>query len=170
MSFDIYTASAPVMVGALTGASNWLDKALASGADEAALMEARLAPDMFAFPRQLQIATDIAKSGVAKLTGGEAPAMADTEASFAELKARLSATIAYIESIDRRAFEGAAEREVIVKFPNGMGYRFTGAQFLTGFTIPNLYFHLTTAYAILRASGVPMAKSDFLQHLGMPNL
>ena len=96
--------------------------------------------------------------------------MPDTESSFEELKERCRTTIRYIGGIDRAAFDGAAEREVELKFPNGMGYRFTGGDYLTGFVLPNFYFHVTTAYALLRANGVQVGKPDFLQHLGPPNI
>ena len=168
MSFTIYDASAPVFTAALTNMQAWLDKALAEGRNEAALMEARLAPDMRPFSAQFQIASDTAKSAVARLTGVEAPAMPDTETSFAELAVRCQRTIDYIKSVDRAAFEGAEAREVVLKFPNGMGYRFAGRDYLTNFALPNFFFHVTTAYALLRAHGVALGKPDFLQHRGQP--
>ena len=96
--------------------------------------------------------------------------MPDTEASFAELKDRCATTIAYVEGFDAAALADSAARRVELRFPNGMGYGFTGAAFLTGFALPNFFFHATTAYAILRANGVALGKPDFLQHLGQPNL
>lgn len=169
MSFSIYEASAPLFVNSLKDMSAWLDKAAAHGS-EAELIAARLAPDMHALPAQFQIASDAAKSAVARLTGIEAPAMTDTEASFAQLRERCARTIAFIESVDPAAYEGGEDRQVILKFPNGMGFDFTGRAFLTGFALPNFFFHVTAAYAILRAAGVPLGKPDFLQHLGPPNL
>ena len=167
MTFSIQHASAPVFINLLRNMSAWLDKA----ADrEAELMTASLAPDMRPLPAQYQMASDTAKNAMARLTGTDAPSMADTEASFAELKERCAKTIAYIESVDASALEGAAERRVELKFPNGMGYGFDGTQFLTGFALPNFFFHATTAYAIMRANGVALGKPDFLQHLGPPNL
>jgi hypothetical protein len=170
MAFSIYESSAPVFVSMLTNMQAWLDKALAEGKSEAALMEAKLAPDMFAFPRQIQIVSDTSKAAVARLTGGEAPSMPDTETSFAELKARCQKTIDYIKSVPPSKYDGAEDREVVIRFPDGQGYRFTGRVYLTGFVLPNLYFHATTAYALLRANGVQVGKPDFLAHLGMPNL
>ncbi len=170
MPFTIYEASAPVFLAMLRNIPDWLDKALAQGKSEAELMEARLAPDMFPFSRQIQIVSDAAKSGVARLAGMEPPSMPDTETSFAELKARLQKTIAFIESVDPKSFEGGEDREVVLKFPNGQGYRFTGREFLTKFALPNFYFHCTTAYALLRANGVEIGKPDFLAHCGPPNL
>lgn len=170
MSFTIYDASAPVFTAALTNMQAWLDKALAEGKSEAALMEARLAPDMRPFPAQFQMASDSAKNAVARLAGIEAPSMPDTEASFAELKARCQRTIDFIQSVPRSAFEGADARTVELKFPNGSGYRFEGGAYLTGFALPNFLFHVTTAYALLRAGGVAVGKPDFLAHLGPPNI
>jgi hypothetical protein len=169
MGFGLYEASVPVFVNSLTNMRSWLDKAAAEK-DEAALMEARLAPDMRPFPAQYQMASDSAKNALARLTGTEAPSMPDTEASFAELKERCNRTIDYLKSIDARALDGSEEREVVLKFPNGQGYRFAGSQYLTGFALPNFFFHVTAAYAILRNAGVAVGKPDFLQHLGPPNL
>ena len=167
-SFTIYDASAPVFVHSMTNIQDWLDKALAEGKSEAALLEARLAPDMKPIAGQIQMASDTAKNAIARLAGIEAPSMPDTEASFAELKARCQRTIAFIESVDRSAFDGAEDREVVMKFPNGMGYRWQGGAYLTGFAVPNFFFHVTTTYALLRAQGVAVGKPDFLAHLGQP--
>jgi hypothetical protein len=156
-------------VRSLTDMRAWLDKA-AQEKDEAALMEARLAPDMRPLPAQYQMASDSAKNALARLTGTEAPSMPDTEKNFAELRDRCDRTIDYLKSIGPESLADSAEREVIIKFPNGTGYRFAGAQYLTGFALPNFFFHVTTAYAILRNAGVSLGKPDFLQHLGPPNL
>jgi hypothetical protein len=169
MSFTIYDASAPIFVNALRDMRAWLDKAAAEKA-EAELIEARLAPDMRPLPAQYQMASDSAKNAMARLAGIEAPAMPDTEASFAELRERCDRTIAFIEGVDAGALEAAEDRTVELRFPNGMGYRFTGKTYLTGFALPNFFFHVTTAYAIMRAAGVSLGKPDFLQHLGPPNL
>jgi len=169
-SFTIYDASAPVFVRSLANVQSWLDKALGEGKGEAALLEARLAPDMKPFPAQIQMASDSAKNAIARLAGIEAPSMPDTETTFAELAERCRRTIAFIESIDRSALDGAHDREVVMKFPNGMGYVFTGSEYLTGFALPNFFFHVTTAYALLRAQGVAVGKPDFLAHLGAPSL
>ena len=168
MSFSLFDASAPVFVRGMAAIPSWLDKALAEGKDEQTIMGARLAPDMRPFPSQIQMASDSAKNCIARLAGVEIPAMADTEASFAELKDRCRRTIDFIESIAPAALAGAAEREIELKFPNGMGYRFKGADYVTGFALPNFFFHITTAYALLRAQGVTVGKPDFLMHLGMP--
>ena len=169
MSFGMYEASVPMFVRSLTNMRNWLDKA-AQEKSEAELMEARLAPDMRPLPAQYQMASDSAKSALARLTGTEAPSMPDTEANFAELKDRCDRTIAYLEGFDAASLAGSEDREVKIIFPNGMGYRFGGAEYLAGFALPNFYFHATTAYAILRNAGVQLGKPDFLAHLGPPNI
>lgn len=161
MSFSVYAASAPVFVRALNNTAAIIDKALAAGLDETAILEARLAPDMHPFPRQIQMASDAAKGAVARLAGVEVPSMPDTETTLAELKARIAKTVAFIESVDASAYEGAEDREIVLKFPN-MELKFTGAEFLTSFALPNFFFHITTAYALLRATGAPIGKMDFL--------
>lgn len=168
MSFTIYDASTPVFVHGLAAIPAWIDKALAEGKAEAEIMDARLAPDMRPFPAQIQMASDSAKNAIARLAGIEAPAMADTETTVAELKDRCRRTVDFIQGIDRAKLDGAAERTVELKFPNGMGYRFKGADYLTGFALPNFLFHVTTAYALLRANGVTIGKPDFLMHMGPP--
>ena len=169
MSFNLYDASAPVFVASLRNMSAWLDKAAAEK-DERLLIDARLAPDMRPLSAQFQMASDSAKNAMARLAGIEAPSMPDTEASFAELRDRCARTIAFIESVDAAAVNAGEDREVTLKFPNGMGYAFTGRAYLTGFALPNFFFHVTTAYAILRAQAVTIGKPDFLQHLGPPNI
>jgi len=161
MSFSIHQASAPVFTRALTNLSAMIDKALAAGITETALLEARLAPDMHPFPRQIQMASDSAKGAIARLAGVEPPSMPDTETTIAELKARIAATIAYVNSIEAAAFDGAEDREVVLKFPNGE-MKFTGCDYLTGFALPNFFFHITIAYALMRAGGAPIGKMDFL--------
>jgi len=167
MSFTIYDASAPVFVSTLKNMRAWLDKA-AEERDPAALVEARLVEDMKPLTAQYQFASDSAKNAIARLIGIDPPSMPDTETTFAELQARCDQTIAFIEGVARTDLEGAEDREVAIKFPNGMGYRFTGGDYLRRFALPNFYFHATMAYAILRAQGVSLGKPDYLQHLGMP--
>lgn len=161
MAFSIYDASAPVFVRALNNLSALLDKALAQGFDEAALMEARLAPDMNPFPAQVRTAAFSARACIARLTGQDWPKTDDTEASFAELKATIALSIAYIESVGRDAFDGAEERQVAVQFPGGQ-QAFRGADYLTGFALPNFFFHVAMSYALLRAAGVEIGKRDYL--------
>lgn len=166
-AFGLADAAAPVFVASLANMRGWLDKAAYR---EAELMTAALAPDMRPLPAQYQMASDSAKNAVARLAGIDAPAMADTEASFAELRERCDRTIAFIRSIGHDALADSAGRTVQLRFPNGMGYEWSGAAYLTGFALPNFFFHVTTAYAIMRAGGVALGKPDFLQHLGPPNL
>lgn len=169
MTLTMYDASVPVFVNSLTSMRAWLDKAAGEKSPED-LIEARLIDDMRPLPAQYQMASDTAKNAVARLAGVEPPVMPDTEASFAELQARCDKTIAFIESIDPEVLNASGEREIVLKFPGGTGYRFTGADYLRRFALPNFYFHVTTAYAILRAEGVSLGKPDYLQHLGPPNL
>lgn len=169
MTFSIYDASVPVFANALTSMKAWLDKAAAEKS-EADLLSASLAADMRPLPAQFQMASDTAKNAVARLCGITAPTMPDTEATFAELQVRCDKTIDFITKADPVLLAASGDREVVLTFPNGMGYRFRGAEYLTGFALPNFFFHVTTAYAILRAEGVSMGKPDFLQHLGPPNI
>lgn len=169
MTLSIYDASAPVFVNMLANMRAWLGKAAASG-PEADLIAAQLAPDMRPLSAQYQMASDSAKNAIARLCGIEAPSMPDTETSFDALRERCDKTIAFIESADRDLLRTSGDRAVELKFPNGMGYRFVGSDYLTGFALPNFFFHATTAYAILRAHGVPLGKPDFLRHLGPPNM
>ena len=169
MSFGIYDASVPIFVSSLSDMRAWLDKA-AEKFDPAALIEARLAPDMRPLSAQFQMASDSAKNAAARLTGKEAPSMPDTEASFDELRSRCDRTIDFLKSFTAEEFAGSEEREIVLSFPNGSGYRFAGGRYLSGFALPNFFFHVTTAYAILRNAGVPLGKPDFLRHLGPPNL
>ena len=169
MTFTIYDASAPVFVKALTNMRAWLDKAAAEK-NESDLLEARLAPDMRPLPAQYQMASDTAKNAIGRLCGIEAPSMADTESSFEELRERCEKTIAFIESVDPAILAASETREIELRFPNGMGYRWIGRDYLVDFALPNFFFHVTTAYAILRAAGVSLGKPDFLQHLGPPTI
>jgi hypothetical protein len=164
MTISIHQASVPAFVSMLTNIKNWLDKAAAQK-PEAGLIEARLAEDMFALARQVQITSDTAKGAVARLAGVEAPALPDTETTFAELKARCDTTIVYVQSIDAAALEAGASREIVMNFPNGGGMKFDGLTYLHGFVLPNFYFHASMAYAILRAQGIDIGKFDFLAHL-----
>lgn len=168
MSFTLYDASAPIFIASLRDMSAWLDKAAAEKS-EAELMEARLAPDMRPLPSQFQFASDTAKNCMARLAGVDAPSMPDTETSFAELKGRCARMVAYVESFDPAVIAASEERPISLRFPNGTGFDFNGRAYLTGFALPNFFFHVTTAYALLRAAGVSLGKPDYLQHLGMPN-
>ena len=161
MTFGLYDAASPAFIRGLKALSALMDKAIDQGFDEKALMEARLAPDMNPFPAQVRTAAFSARGCVARLTGQDWPTTDDTEASFAELKATIDLSIAFIRSTPREAFVGAEDRDVVLKFPGGQ-FDFKGAAYLTGFALPNFYFHLTTAYALLRAAGVEIGKRDYM--------
>lgn len=124
-------------------------------------LEARLAPDMFDFTRQVQITTDQVKGGMARLAGAQAPSWPDDEASFADLAARVDKAIAFVKEFKPEQFEDADTRQVVLEFP-GARFEFVGKDYLLGFVLPNFYFHLTTAYDILRHNGVQIGKRDFL--------
>lgn len=164
MSASYHASSVPAFIAMLTSIKHWLDQAAKEG-NEAELIAAKLADDMLPLTRQIQMASDSAKGAGARMTGTEAPVMADEESTFAELKTRCDKTIAYLESLDADAFDAGASREVVITFPNGAGIKFDGHTFLTGFALPNFYFHATTTYAILRAGGVAIGKQNFLGHL-----
>jgi hypothetical protein len=164
MPLSLHQASVPVFTSMLGTIKGWLDKAAAQQ-DEKVLIEARLAPDMFPLSRQIQIASDGAKGAIARLAGIDAPAMPDVETSFAELKERCDKTVAFIASVDPAAIDAGADREIVITFPNGGGLRFDGTTSLTGFALPNFYFHATTTYAILRAQGIDLGKIDYLAGL-----
>ena len=166
MPVSMYDASIPVLARFLRALDRILDKAQAhadrKNFDSAVLVQSRLAPDMFPFARQVQIACDMAKFCAARLTGTEAPRHEDGEATVAELKARIAKTLDYLEGVKPAAFEGSETRDVNLKFPNGMSLDFKGADYLFGFIWPNFHFHMATAYDILRHNGVELAKSDYL--------
>ena len=165
MAYSIYDASIPVMTRALTNLSKILDKAVAQAKAEdkplSSLIDAQLAPDMRPFPFQIQSASDAAKGCAARLAGITAPAMPDTETTFPELKQRLQKTIDFLNSVKPAQLAGAEDREVVLKFPQGE-MKFTGRDYLAGFALPNFYFHVTTAYALLRHKGITIGKMDFL--------
>lgn len=166
MSLSIYDASVPTFVRALGSLAVVLDKGRAHAEtekiDPSALLGMRLYPDMFPLTRQVQTATDNAKGCVARLAQAEPPKFADTESSFAELQQRVEKTIAYLKSIEPRQLEGAGSRAVELKFPQRtFGFK-SGWDFFLTFGLPNVYFHCTTSYAILRHAGVKVGKGDFI--------
>ncbi|RYZ11464.1 MAG: DUF1993 domain-containing protein [Comamonadaceae bacterium] len=165
MSLSMYDASVTVFLHNLQQLSHMLEKgrahAEAAGLDPATLTQARLAPDMFPLTRQIQSASDASKLGVARLAAIEAPPFADVEESFAELQDRIARTRAFLQDVPKAAFEGSEERAVVLKTPRGE-MKFDGQGYLLHFALPNFFFHVTTAYAILRNQGVPLGKMDFL--------
>lgn len=165
MAITIYDQFVPVFSQMLSALDNVLGKAEGDAAvrkiDPEVFLNARLAPDMLSFTRQVQIATDQAKGAASRLTGQDPPKWADDEKTFADLHARIAKTIAHLQSVKPDQFEGAEARTVELKFPNA-SFSFTGKDYWLKFVIPNFYFHYTTAYAILRHNGVPIGKGDFL--------
>lgn len=165
MSISMHKASAPVFLRMLGNLDALLDKAekyaRERNFDPNLLVTSRLAPDMRPLSAQIQLASDTSKFAMARLSGGSAPPMADTETTIAELRERIKKTVDYIKTVPASAIDGSEEREVVLKFPNGE-MKFTGLNYLTGFVLPNFLFHVTTAYAILRHNGVPLGKRDFL--------
>jgi len=165
MTISMHAAFAPIAKTLLGALSNVLQKgadfAAAKNVDPSVLLNARLAPDMFALARQVQIATDMARGGAARLAGKDVPSVADTETTFDELKKRIADTIAYIDGIPASAIDGSENKEIVLKMRAG-DMTFTGQRYLMGFVIPNLTFHCATAYNILRHNGVEVGKRDFL--------
>ena len=158
---SLYDITIPVFVRGLGNLDHLLGKAAASGIAEKYLLEARLAADMFPLTRQVQIACDTAKFAAIRVGLAEALPMADDETSLAELRARAGRTIDYLNGVDPAGFEGREEAEVLLKLPN-RELTFTGLSYVTSFALPNFFFHLTTAYALLRQQGVAIGKSDYL--------
>ena len=165
MTISMHQASAPRFANTLRNLSAILDKAQAhceaKKIEPAALTQARLFPDMFPLTRQVQIACDTAKGAVARLAGVEVPKHEDTEQSFAELKARIAKTIDFVQSVGAAQIDGSEGREVVLKMRSGE-VKFTGLQYLMGHAWPNFYFHVTTAYNILRHNGVDIGKRDYI--------
>jgi hypothetical protein len=165
MALSMYQASVPAFLQILNALADILGKAETYAAerkiDPAVLLGWRLAPDMFALTRQVQIATDQAKGCCARLAGVEVPKYADDEASFADLRARIARTIDFVRGFDPSDIDGSEERDITIT-AGGRELRFKGQQYLIGFVLPNFYFHATTAYDILRHCGLPIGKRDFL--------
>ncbi len=165
MAFTIYDASIPPMIRTLQSIAKIMDKAVAQAKSEdkdlSSLLDARLAPDMHPFPRQIQIMSDAAKGAAARLSGIEAPAMPDTETTFPELQQRIAKTIEFLKSVKPEQLAGSEDREIVMKFPSGE-MKFSGRDFLTQIALPNFFFHATTAYGLLRHKGINIGKMDFL--------
>ena len=165
MSFSMHAASAPVFTQILTNLLGWLDKAEAHAAakkfDASKFLGTRLTPDMLPFERQIQIATDHVKGCLARLAGQEPPKWADDEKSIEELRARIRKAIEFAATITPAQLEGAESREIVLPTPRGP-LKMSGERFLTGYSLPNFYFHVTMAYALLRQGGVDVGKMDYL--------
>jgi uncharacterized protein len=165
MSISMYDFSIPVLTRGLTNLSAILDKAAAHAAakkfDSAVLAQSRLFPDMYPLVRQVQIACDTAKGAAARLAGVEVPKHEDTEATFADLKARIAKTLDFVKSITAAQVKDSETRNIEIKFPTG-SWKFTGLTYLADFVLPNFYFHIGIVYALLRKAGVEVGKSDYL--------
>lgn len=165
MAFTIYDATLPVFQQTLTSLLGILDKAEVHAkekdVDTATLLNASLTPDMFNFIRQVQIATDHAKGCAARLSGQDIPKFEDNEKTIDELRARIRKTLDFVASVTPAQCAGAEAKELKLVFPWAT-YEFTGQRYATAWALPNFFFHVTTAYDILRQQGVPVGKSDFL--------
>ena len=165
MTISMYQASVPVFIRMLSNLKKLLEKGAAHAEakkfDSSVLVNARLAPDMFALARQVQIAADNAKGCAARLSGAEIPKYEDTETTIPELLARLDKTIAFLKTIKPAQIDGSEDKAIVLKSPRGE-MNFTGINYLLHFALPNVYFHITTAYNILRHNGVEVGKMDFI--------
>lgn len=166
MTNTIYATSIPVFKQMLGGLQEVLRKAEAHVLDKKidpdALLQARLFPDMFALLRQVQVATDFAKSVSARLAGVDVPKLEDTERTFADLQVRIASVLAFIDGLDADKFADAATREVVTQAGTPKEKRFTGESYLLNYGLPHFFFHVTTAYAILRHNGVAVGKKDYV--------
>jgi hypothetical protein len=165
MSVSMYTVSAPIFIQFLTALSGVLDKAQAhidaKKLDESFFMGMRIYPDMHNFTRQVRASCDHAVNACARIAGVELPAFENNETTIAQLKARIEKAIAFVRTIKPGQIDGMEEKEIVVKFASGER-RFTGQSMLINFSLPNFYFHTTTAYDILRHCGVEIGKRDFM--------
>jgi uncharacterized protein len=165
MTISMYQASAPRFANTLSNLSAILDKAKAhaeaKGIDPLVLTACRIYPDMFPFTRQVQIASDTAKNALARLAGIEAPRYEDTETTIPELKARIAKTVSYLEGFNPAQIDGSEATELTIKL-GSFEVKWNGMQYLLGFALPNFYFHVTTAYCILRHNGVELGKRDYI--------
>lgn len=165
MNISMYQVSVPRFANMLTNLSAILDKTQAhveaNKIDPAALTTYRLFPNMFPLARQVQVACDTAKGAVARLAGVEIPKHEDTEQTLAELKARIAKTIEFVQSIQPAQLDGTEDKDITLK-RGEKSTTYKGMQFLLGHALPNFYFHVTTAYNILRHNGVEIGKRDYL--------
>ena len=166
MTISMYSASVPLFNRQLGAMLAWLDKAEAHAAarnfDANNYLQLRLAPDMLPFVSQIRIASDSAKACVARLAGQEAPKFVDNEASIADLRERIRKTIDYVNSVPAAAIDGSEAREVVIPMRTRDPLVFAGEPYLQHWALPNFYFHVGMAYALLRQAGVDLGKQDFL--------
>jgi uncharacterized protein len=166
MTVSLYKISVPIFVQFLTSLSAVLDKAAAFAeakkVDPSVLLNTRLAPDMFPLGRQVRAATDHAINACGRLAGAELPTFSNNEASIPELKERIAKTIDFLKSLKPAQIDGTEGKEIKITFPSGATREFTGQSLLLHNSLPNFYFHCTTAYDILRQCGVELGKRDFM--------
>lgn len=166
MAISMYSASVPIIQRVLGNLSTWLDKAAAHAEarkfDPLVLVNARLYPDMLPLSSQVQIACDSAKGCVARLAGVEIPRHEDTEKTIGELKARIAKTLDFVQGVPAAQLEGSEDRAISLPRRNKEPLQLQGEFFLKHYALPNLFFHATTAYAILRHNGVEIGKADYL--------
>lgn len=166
MGFSVYDASVPLFSAMLANLSSVLGKgeenAISRKIEPSVFLNARLAPDMLNLTKQVQIATDHARNSVSRLAGRALVSQPDVETDFAGLKTRIAAVQDHLAGFSRADLDAAAERQITLKI-GGQDLNVPGADYLLRFATPNFYFHMTTAYAILRHNGVPLGKADFLQ-------
>jgi len=162
----MHSASAPVLIRILGNMLVWLDRAEAHAQarkfDPSNYLGLRLAPDMLPLSRQVQIASDAAKTCMSRLAGTEIPKWEDNEASLDELRVRIRKTVAHVQSFSAAQIDGSDDRAISVPMRSGEALQFSGETFLRQFALPNFYFHATTTYALLRHAGVELGKADFL--------
>lgn len=165
MSISMHQAAVPVLARTLNNLINILEKGAAHAAakkiEPAVLLNSRLFPDMFALTRQVQIACDMSKGAVARLAGDEPVKFEDNESTFEDLIARVRKVIAIVEGYKAAQIDGSEGRDIVLKSPRG-DMNFKGLNYLQGFVLPNVYFHVTTTYNILRHNGVELGKMDFI--------
>ena len=166
MAFSMYTASVPVFQHMLRNLSHILDKGEANAQarkfDPSVLASFRLAPDMLPFTKQVQIACDAAKLAVSRIAGIDAPKFDDSETTFPELKARIQKTLDYLATVPADKLDGTEDRDITFPVGREATRTMTAQAYLTTWVLPNLFFHVTTAYAILRHNGVDLGKPDYL--------
>jgi hypothetical protein len=166
MTISMHSASAPVFIRMFGNLLHCIDKAEAYAAlrkfDSANYLGLRLAPDMLPFTRQIQIASDAAKGAMARLSGQDAPKWEDNEATLADVRARIQKTIDYVKGFSAAQIDGSEGREISIPRRTGDPLKFDGETYLKHFALPNFFFHVTTAYALLRHAGVDVGKNDYL--------
>lgn len=166
MTISMYQASIPTLIRTLNSLTEILKKgeahAEAKNIDPTVLINSRLYPDMFPLARQIQIASDTARRSAARLAGVEAPKVEDTETTFSELMDRLQQTVVYLKTFTAEQIDGTEEKDITMPIGKGETMTMQGWPYLSFFVLPNVYFHVTTAYAILRHNGVDIGKRDYL--------